>query len=95
MIGLGEMGANMTERLVKGGHRVVGHDLNPESVSQVVEKGAEGADWLRELAAKLPDPQIVGIMVPAGAPRDEEDYSDRIPAMRQKFGGHAVKREDG
>ena len=28
--------------------------------------------------------------------RDEEEYSDRIlSAMRQKFGGHAVKREDG
>ena len=28
MIGLGKMGANMTERLVDGGHRVVGYDLN-------------------------------------------------------------------
>ena len=61
MIGLGKMGANMTERLVKGGHRVVGYDLNPGSVAQIVEKGAEGADSLQELAAKLPDPQIVWI----------------------------------
>jgi 6-phosphogluconate dehydrogenase len=71
MIGLGKMGANMTERLVKGGHRVVGYDLNPESVAQIVEKGAEGADSLQELAAELPDPQIVWIMVPAGAPVDQ------------------------
>ena len=27
MIGLGKMGANMAERLVEGGHRVVGFDL--------------------------------------------------------------------
>jgi len=71
MIGLGKMGANMTERLVKGGHRVVGYDLNPESVAQIVEKGAEGAGSLEELASKLPDPQIVWIMVPAGGPVDQ------------------------
>ena len=35
MIGLGKMGANMTERLIKGGHRVVGFDLDPESVQRV------------------------------------------------------------
>lgn len=28
MIGLGRMGANMTERLVEGGHRVIGFDLD-------------------------------------------------------------------
>jgi 6-phosphogluconate dehydrogenase len=71
MIGLGKMGANMTERLVKGGHRVVGYDLNPESVGHVVEKGAEGAGSLEEMAAKLSDPQIVWIMVPAGGPVDQ------------------------
>jgi 6-phosphogluconate dehydrogenase len=71
MIGLGKMGANMTERLVKGGHRVVGYDLSPQSVAQIVEKGAEGADSLEDLARKLPDPQIVWIMVPAGAPVDK------------------------
>ena len=40
MIGLGKMGANMSERLMRGGHRVVGFDLNPESVQAVVDVGA-------------------------------------------------------
>ena len=40
MIGLGRMGANMTERLVKGGHRVVGFDPKPEARAQVEGKGA-------------------------------------------------------
>ena len=71
MIGLGKMGANMTERLVKGGHRVVGYDLNPQSVAQIVEKGADGADSLEDVAGQLPDRQIVWIMVPAGAPVDK------------------------
>ncbi len=35
MIGLGRMGANMTERLVKGGHRVVGFDPKPEASAPV------------------------------------------------------------
>jgi len=40
MIGLGRMGANMTERLVNGGHRVVGFDPKPEARAQVEAKGA-------------------------------------------------------
>ena len=35
MVGLGRMGANMTERLVKGGHRVVGFDPKPEAPAEV------------------------------------------------------------
>ena len=31
MIGLGKMGANMTERLLKGGHEVVAFDLHARS----------------------------------------------------------------
>jgi len=43
MIGLGRMGANMTERLVKGGHRVVGFDPKPEARARVEGKGAAWA----------------------------------------------------
>ena len=39
MIGLGRMGANMTERLVKGGHRVVGFDPKPEARAQARRQG--------------------------------------------------------
>ncbi len=81
MIGLGKMGANMTERLVRGGHRVVGYDLNPESVAQIVEKGAEGAGSLEDLAGKLSDPQIVWIMVPAGGPVDKT-IEALLPCLR-------------
>ena len=31
MIGLGKMGLNMATRLVRGGHRVIGFDLNPSA----------------------------------------------------------------
>ena len=35
MIGLGKTGAFMTERLVRGGHRVVGFDRDPAAVKNV------------------------------------------------------------
>lgn len=70
MIGLGKMGANMAERLVNGGHRVVGYDLNPASVQRIVEAGAEGAASFEEMAGKLSTPRIFWIMVPSGDPVD-------------------------
>ena len=71
MIGLGRMGANMVERLVRGGHRVVGYDRDASAVARVVSGGAEGADSLPSLAGKLRKPRAVWIMVPAGAPVDD------------------------
>ncbi len=71
MIGLGRMGANMAERLVKGGHQVIGYARHPEAVQQVVAKGAVGATSLKDLAEKLKPPRVVWLMVPAGDPVDE------------------------
>ena len=48
MIGLGKMGAFMTERLVRGGHRVVGFDRDAAAVQRVVDKGAVGVDSLEK-----------------------------------------------
>jgi len=71
MIGLGRMGANMTERLVRGGHDVVGYDLSAEAVDRVVGIGASGAESLEELVARLDTPRAVWIMVPHGDPVDQ------------------------
>ncbi|GMQ99135.1 MAG: decarboxylating 6-phosphogluconate dehydrogenase [Acidimicrobiia bacterium] len=70
MIGLGKMGANMAERLVIGGHRVVGFDLSPESVAGLVDRGAEGAGSLEDLVGMLETPRVIWIMVPSGRPVD-------------------------
>ena len=70
MIGLGKMGANMTERLINAGHEVVGFDLNPEAVEHVMAIGAVGASSLDDLMAKLDGPRAVWIMVPHGRPVD-------------------------
>src|ERR1700716_537328 len=71
MVGLGRLGANMGERLVRGGHRLVGYDRDAAAVARVVSAGAEGADSLANLAGKLARPRAIWIMVPSGAPVDE------------------------
>jgi 6-phosphogluconate dehydrogenase len=66
MIGLGKMGANMTERLLKGGHEVVAYDLSADALKRAAERGAETATTLEELAGKLTAPKAVWVMLPAG-----------------------------
>ncbi len=66
MIGLGKMGANMTERLLKGGHVVVAFDLSADALRQAASKGAETASSLAELAEKLTAPRAAWVMLPAG-----------------------------
>ncbi len=59
MVGLGRMGANMAERLRRGGHTVVGYDQ---------AAGVRDVDSLEQLIQALPTPRVVWVMVPAGAP---------------------------
>jgi len=71
MIGLGRMGGNMTERLMKGGHEVVAFDRTREVVDKYVKQGATPAYAVTDVAAQLKGPRIVWIMVPAGKPVDD------------------------
>ncbi len=71
MIGLGRMGANMAERLVRGGHRVVGYDRDPKAVARVAALGAVGAGSLADAVAALVPPRAVWLMVPAGDAVDQ------------------------
>ena len=66
MIGLGKMGANMAERLVRAGHRVIGFDLDTAVVTALIETGAEGAASVEDLAGNLSAPRAIWMMVPAG-----------------------------
>ncbi len=71
MVGLGRMGANMAERLLRGGHQVVGWDLFPEAVARLGEHGGTGAPDIPRLAEALHAPRAVWLMVPAGDPVDD------------------------
>ncbi|MDQ7819228.1 MAG: decarboxylating 6-phosphogluconate dehydrogenase [Armatimonadota bacterium] len=71
MVGLGRMGANMAERLVRAGHRVVGYARSEASRQRARQAGAEAAASLAELAERLAAPRVVWLMLPAGPTVDD------------------------
>jgi 6-phosphogluconate dehydrogenase len=70
MVGLGRMGANMSRRLMAGGHEVVAVDRDAKAVAALAGEGAEASTSLEDAIAKLPAPRVVWVMVPAGAATD-------------------------
>ena len=71
MIGLGRMGANMAERLLRGGHRVVGFTRNADTRRLAADKGVVPAASVEALVNELNAPRAVWLMVPAGEPVDQ------------------------
>jgi len=70
-VGLGKMGGNMVERLLKDGHEIVVYNMTKPEIEIAVKKGATGTFSLEELVNKLPDRKVVWLMVPSGNPVDE------------------------
>jgi 6-phosphogluconate dehydrogenase len=70
-IGLGKMGANMVERLLRGGHQLVVTNRSPEPIKEAVAKGAKGCQSLKEVVDALQGRKAIWLMIPAGAPVDE------------------------
>src|SRR5205807_7120190 len=81
MVGLGRMGANMTRRLMRGGHQLVVSDLSPEAVKQLAGEGAVGSNSLDDLIRKLKPPRAAWVMVPARGPT--EQTAQQLPHRRQ------------
>src|SRR4051812_31688582 len=71
MIGLGKMGGNMTERLMRGGHSVVVYDRGADVVQRYAKLGGAPASSLKDVVRQLAAPRIVWIMVPSGDPVDQ------------------------
>src|SRR5258708_30556581 len=70
MVGLGRMGANMTRRLMRGGHSLVVSDLSADTVKELAGEGAGGSASLEDLISKLTPPRAGWVMVPAGGPTE-------------------------
>ena len=73
MIGLGRMGANMVQRLLRAGHECVVFDANPAAVQASARLGATGAATLAELVTRLRKPRALWLMVPAAVVDGEID----------------------
>jgi len=71
MIGLGRMGANIAERLLERGHRIVAFDRDASAIKKVSAKGAIEAESLAAFVQRLTAPRAVWLMVPAGEPVDQ------------------------
>ena len=82
MIGLGKMGGNMVERLLRGGHKVVAFDRANETVQKYAKLGATAASSLGDIVKKLDAPRVIWIMVPAGAPVDDT-INELRPALSE------------
>jgi len=97
MLGLGRMGANLARRLMRDGHRVVVHDVDPAAVARLVGEGATGAASVEEFVAALEPPRVAWLMVPAG---DITESSVRAVAAQMSAGdvvvdgGNSYYRDD-
>jgi len=96
MIGLGRMGANMVQRLTKGGHECVVYDVKAEAIKAVLHPGVVGASSLEDLVAKLRKPCVVWLMVPAAVV--DEDLAKLAPLLDAGDiiidGGNSYYRDD-
>src|SRR5436309_215614 len=84
MIGLGRMGANMAERLRRGGHTVVGFDQSPQRKRDV--------ESLEELVKALPTPRLVWVTVPGWEPLEATDLvTDAREVLRSWQSGTVIR----
>jgi 6-phosphogluconate dehydrogenase len=65
MIGLGRMGSNMVQRLMKDDHICVVFDMNASAIKQLAKQGAIGSDSLKDFVSRLTKPRAIWLMVPA------------------------------
>lgn len=68
MIGLGKMGINLTENLIRNGNEVVAFDLNDGARNDASTLGARVEKSLKDAVLALDAPRIVWVMLPAGNP---------------------------
>jgi len=97
MVGLGRMGANMTRRLLRGGHEVAVSDLSTDAVKHIAGEGAIASASLDDFVGKLAKPRVAWLMVPAGGPTEQT-----VQALAQRMqagdilidGGNSYFKDD-
>ena len=96
MIGLGRMGANMIQRLMKDGYECVVFDMNSSVVQSLAAKGAIGANSLKDFVSRLSKPRAVWLMLPAAIV--DQELSQLTPLLEVGDividGGNSFYRDD-
>ena len=96
MIGLGRMGANMVQRLIKGGHECLVYDVHPKAVEELMDKGAVGAGSPEDLVSRLSKPRAVWLMLPAAVV--DQGLASLVPLLEAGDividGGNSYYRDD-
>ena len=72
IVGLGRMGANMAQRLLNDGHRVVAHNRSRGPIDELASAGAVPAYTVEDVVSALPTPRVVWLMVPAGQATEQQ-----------------------
>ncbi|MBN8952004.1 MULTISPECIES: phosphogluconate dehydrogenase (NAD(+)-dependent, decarboxylating) [unclassified Rhizobium] len=81
MIGLGRMGNNMVQRLMRGGHSAVVFDARPESIAGLEQLGATGSTSLADFVSKLAKPRVVWLMLPAAIV--DQELATIVPLLEE------------
>jgi 6-phosphogluconate dehydrogenase len=97
IVGLGRMGGNIAQRLMRQDHSCIVYDKSAEAVAAISGKGATGSRSLEDLAAKLTVPRAVWLMLPAG-----EVTEDAVTELRRVLqagdividGGNSFYKDD-
>src|SRR5688572_16998261 len=97
VVGLGRMGANISRRLMRDGHRCVVFDRDPAAIEVLTADGAVGTGSFEQLVGALAPPRIVLVMVPAGDATEAviRELGDRLQAGDVVIdGGNTHYRDD-
>ncbi len=97
IIGLGRMGGNISQRLMRAGHRCVVYDRNTEVVQGLSAKGAAASSDLADMVKQLTPPRAIWVMLPAG--KITEDTVHALAGLMQSGdtiidGGNSYYKDD-
>jgi 6-phosphogluconate dehydrogenase len=97
MVGLGRMGLNMSRRLLKGRHKVVGYNRTDDETAELIKAGGKGVYSLEELVEALKPPRVIWLMLPAGEPT--ESTIEKLKGLLKKGdtiidGGNTLYKDD-
>src|SRR5262245_60720073 len=98
LIGLGNMGGNISRRLMRAGHTCIVFDTKTETRDALAKEGAVPADSLEGiLKAFKQKPRAVWVMLPAG--KITEETIEKLAAVMEKGdiiidGGNTYYKDD-